>query len=474
MMLRFDDSTAEPPLPNKQEDAGDTTSLEPGLILIFGAGQPAFELLPLSTDGEPLEIGRASPVFAHSPDPLISRQHCRLRYTAGHFELCDLQSRNGSAIDGAALQGSRTFATESVVRLGQSLFLCCHDLRPFRSFGIKRDNQRIEGAALQRTRRMVTKIAEASRTLFISGESGAGKEAMAQAFHQASEGGKQRGPFVPVNCAAIPEGVAERLLFGARKGAFSGAASDSDGYIMAADGGTLFLDEIADLELSVQGKLLRVIESGELLPLGATQPRKVLTRICSATHKDLRALVAAGRFRADLYFRIGLAQITVPPLCQRREEIPWLIDMAVRALEKEIKIETSLVEACLLRAWPGNVRELLAEFKMTTLAALAASKSTLGAEDLRPGAGAALQATAATAVPAEDEGRTSARQAAPGSRSASAAEPPGKAQVIGALISSGSNISAAARALGLHRTQLRRLLARYNIDLSRLPDVGKL
>jgi transcriptional regulator with GAF, ATPase, and Fis domain len=133
------------------------------------------------------------------------------------------------------------------------------------------------------------------------------------------------GELVAVNCAAIPAGLAERLLFGTRKGAYSGADRDADGYLAAADGGTLFLDEVAELDLDVQAKLLRVLETGELLALGAARPRAVQLRVVAATLRDLRAAVAAGRFRDDLYYRIGRPEVRLPPLRERLEEIPWLV-----------------------------------------------------------------------------------------------------------------------------------------------------
>src|SRR5262249_18710429 len=135
--------------------------------------------------------------------------------------------------------------------------------------------------------------------------------------------------FVPVNCASVPAALAERLLFGARKGAYSGADADSDGWLQAADGGTLFLDEIADLPADVQAKLLRVIETRQVAPLGSTQARAVKLRLCSAAATDLRGAVAAGQFRDDLYYRVARPSVTVPPLRARAEDVPWLIQSAL-------------------------------------------------------------------------------------------------------------------------------------------------
>jgi transcriptional regulator with GAF, ATPase, and Fis domain len=296
--------------------------------------------------------------------------------------------------------------------------------------------------------------------LFISGESGTGKESLAHAFHKASP--QRGGPFVAVNCAAIPEGIAERLLFGALKGAFSGVVADSEGYLAAASGGTLFLDEVADMDPVVQGKLLRVIDTGELLPLGATRARKVQFQVCTATHKDLRALTQEGKFRADLYFRIGLPQIAVPPLRERREEIPWLMKAALRA-QPELLLSVPLVEACLLRAWPGNVREILAETHSAAFKAQAAKSDTVQVEHLSASAGAAM---AAPLRPVAEESARPAAASAASPRPASA--PPSRAQVLAALLEAKGNVSAAARALQVHRTQFRRLLVRHNIDREKL------
>src|SRR5262249_47131898 len=197
-------------------------------------------------------------------------------------------------------------------------------------------------------------------------------------------GASAGGPLVAVNCATIPEALAERLLFGARKGAFSGADADSDGYIQEADGGTLFLDEVAELSLAVQAKLLRVLETREVLPLGASKPRKIELRFCSATHRDLRAHVAAGKLREDLYFRIATPRVTVPPLRERPEEIPWLLQAEVSRIAPSLALHVSVVETCLLRGWPGNVREILAEIRSAAQTALSAESQRLEARHLNP------------------------------------------------------------------------------------------
>jgi transcriptional regulator with GAF, ATPase, and Fis domain len=289
---------------------------------------------------------------------------------------------------------------------------------------------------------------------------------VAQAFHRA--GPRAARPLVPVNCAAIPHALAERLLFGARRGAYSGADADAIGYLQEADGGTLFLDEVAELDLQVQAKLLRVLESKEIMPLGASKPRTVDFALCSATSKDLRALVAAGTWREDLYFRIARPAVTLPALRDRPEEIPALIAHELARLPPPAPgAHISFVEQCLLRPWPGNARELLAEVRAAAQAPRGGGHR-LTARHLAETAGSVFSA-AALDVPA-----------APPSRDTSPPDPPQKRmpridvawrqRIEDALRANGGNITAAARALGLHRNQMRRLLERHGIT----PAVGRL
>ena len=206
----------------------------------------------------------------------------------------------------------------------------------------------------------MAKIAEYKTTALITGESGVGKELVARALHRSSG---RRGPFVPVNCGAIPENLLESELFGHKKGAFTDAIQDRRGLFDESDGGTLFLDEIGELPLGLQVKLLRVLEDEKIRRLGETRDIKVDLRILAATHRDLLTETKAGRFREDLYYRLNVLPIHVPPLRQRREDIPLLVDhfvsrnnarlgTAIRGLDSEAR--RLLYEY----SWPGNVREL--------------------------------------------------------------------------------------------------------------------
>jgi two-component system response regulator FlrC len=192
--------------------------------------------------------------------------------------------------------------------------------------------------------------------VLIYGETGTGKDVLARAIHHASGRG---GPLVPVNCAAIPEGMAEALLFGHRKGAFTGAQRASQGYLRAAHGGTLFLDEVADLPLVIQSKLLRALEERAVAPLGATQPVRADWRVLAACQEPLAALVEAGRFRRDLYARLRGTEVTLAPLRERRQEIVPLFQRLLlgHGLE-DAALDPRFVEALCIQDWPHNVRDL--------------------------------------------------------------------------------------------------------------------
>jgi len=198
-------------------------------------------------------------------------------------------------------------------------------------------------------------------SVLVTGESGTGKEGIARAIHY--DGSRSQGPFVAVNCPAIPGGLAESSFFGHMRGAFTGAHDAHRGYFEQADAGTLFLDEIGDLPLDLQAKLLRTLETGRVTPLGATQERPVDVRIVAATNRDLTALIAQDRFREDLYFRLAGFRVMLPPLRERREDIPLLVDHFLRQFSKEMgrKLSGMNREALTMleaHRFPGNVREL--------------------------------------------------------------------------------------------------------------------
>ncbi len=245
------------------------------------------------------------------------------------------------------------------------------------------------------------RIAPTPLSILVTGETGTGKEMLARAIHRASD--RADRAMLPFNCTAVPRDMIESQLFGYRKGAFTGADTSFAGIIRAAAGGTLFLDEIAEVPLDVQPKLLRFLETHEIHPLGEPQPVKVDVRVIAATNARLEQLVAEGRFREDLFYRLNVVRLKLPPLRERREEIPPLVDHYLRKYGDEQKrgrltLSDETLEYLLLYAWPGNLRQLANEVRR--MVAMAEADSTLTPAQLSP----EIQASRRTipAVPAEE------------------------------------------------------------------------
>ena len=215
--------------------------------------------------------------------------------------------------------------------------------------------------AMQKVYRLIAKAATMTANVLISGESGTGKELVARAIHYSSP--RSDAPFVPVNCTAIPETLLESELFGHVKGAFTGANTSRTGFFQIADGGTIFLDEIGDASQSLQAKLLRVLQHKEITRVGSGEVIKIDTRVIAATHRDLKTLIDKGQFREDLFYRLSILDIFIPPLRSRREDIPELIGHFCRTFCREIDLtpigfSARAIEALTSYAWPGNIREL--------------------------------------------------------------------------------------------------------------------
>ena len=217
-------------------------------------------------------------------------------------------------------------------------------------------------AAMQQVRALVEKVARSMAPVLVNGESGTGKELVARAIHEISVRAAQ--PFIAVNCGAIPEQLLEAEFFGYRKGAFTGANEDREGFFQAANGGTLFLDEIGDLPLSMQSKLLRAIQERSVRPVGAVSEQAVNVRLLSATHKDLAAEVQAGRFRQDLFYRLNVIQIRVPPLRERLDDLPDITERVLERIAHDAgvspapRLTREALQQLACYAFPGNVREL--------------------------------------------------------------------------------------------------------------------
>ncbi len=256
---------------------------------------------------------------------------------------------------------------------------------PEREGGRHLEGQQIlgESPALRQVRELAAKLARTQAPVYVSGESGTGKELAARLIH--ADGARRSGPFVPVNCGAIPEALMESEFFGYRKGAFTGAEQDRDGFFQAAHGGTLFLDEVADLPLAMQVKLLRAIQEKKVRKLGATQEDPVDVRIICATHQNLARLIEDGRFRQDLFYRLNVIELRMPPLRECREDIgriagAILARLAIQAGGQPAALSPSALEALAKYDFPGNIRELENVLERATALSGAAQ---IGPDDLR-------------------------------------------------------------------------------------------
>jgi len=326
-------------------------------------------------------------------------------------------------------------------------------------------------ARMQRLLKLVARVAPTESTVLILGESGTGKELVARSLHVLSR--RAHGPFVAVNVAALPESLIESELFGYAKGAFTGATSDRAGLVEEAHQGTLFLDEIGDMPAATQVKLLRTLENNEVRRLGENVPRLVDVRVVAATHRDLQSLVAEGRFRGDLYYRLNVVQIEMPPLRERGGDVgllaSYFLDRAARRTGRTMLRFTPEAEMLLGRYdWPGNVRELenavehaVAVSEGPTLSANDLPASVRTPKLLSPRAGVDLENEPEMA-PGAARPRTSGRD--PDARSLDDVT---REHVLRALTRHGGNATAAAKQLGVSRTTLWRMLKRWGIPRGR-------
>jgi transcriptional regulator of acetoin/glycerol metabolism len=358
----------------------------PRLIIAFHARKPLDPAVRLSLgDLEEVRIGRGTPrswrrtgrtLELVVDDHEISRKHAVLRHNDDVWELTDLDSKNGTKVNGTRVSRA-ALVDGDVIELGAVSFVfkddacdlaVCTDL-DMQSTAPWPAALRSVSLEVESRLAPLFKIAPSTVPVLVRGETGTGKELTAKAVHQLSG---RRGAFVAVNCGAVPRTLIESELFGSRRGAFSGARDDREGLVRRADGGTLFLDEIAELPEESQVALLRVLQEGEVRPIGSADAIQVDVRVVAATHQDLEARVAAGTFRQDLYARLIGYVVTVPPLRARREDIGQLIATILERTTKEhaaITFDQTASRALIAYPYPLNVREL--EQAIRTAVALA-------------------------------------------------------------------------------------------------------
>ena len=383
-------------LSNETHDTGNAEAWEgPHLFRVLAAHAP--EEAPARhalLDVEVVEVGRGD-ATAHRrsgdrlridlADAWASEAHARLTRSVGRWQVEDLGSKNGTLVNGAKV--TRTLLADGdVVEIGRTFFVFAPQLEHAR--GAASDagaGEPLPGAAtllpwLGDALAQLAVVAAGRAPVVITGPTGSGKEVVARGVHAASG---RAGAFVPVNCGAIPRELVESTLFGHRRGAFSGAVDDEPGVIRGADRGTLFLDEIGDLPLPAQERRLRVLQEGEVTPVGASRPVAVDLRVLCATHRDLAGMAASGAFRADLWHRLRGFSVALPGLAERRADLGVLLGrlIARHAPGRRVTLQPRVARALLAHSWPGNVREL----EQVLVAALAlAGDGTIVSEHLPP------------------------------------------------------------------------------------------
>ncbi len=306
---------------------------------------------------QPCPVGRATagPVGIGLADPELSSVHATLVPGSERFAVLDQGSRNGTFVDGRRVE-EEDLGHGAVIRVGGSVLLYENMLVP-EDLTLAPEVPPLMGrsVATQQLRAEIDRLAPRNITVLIQGETGVGKEVVARTLHERSG---RPGPFVPVNCGALPADLVEAELFGNVAGAFTSAERARDGLFVAADGGTILLDEVGEMPLVAQPALLRVLATGEVRPVGATEPRRVDVRVVAATNRDLRARVEQGRFRGDLHSRLRGWNLPVLPLRERRADIPSLARHFLGGLGAPEGFSADVAEALCLHDWPGNVRDL--------------------------------------------------------------------------------------------------------------------
>jgi transcriptional regulator of acetoin/glycerol metabolism len=433
-----------------------------GLVLLFA--EPYESLAPAVVFDGTVTIGRDPPSGGFAlPVEAVSRLHARFSTHNGTWVVSDLLSRNGTFVNGKRVERG-ALAHGDRVRIGDAVFKFVSDRAdaylPYRLDGVvgppvrpTPQRELLGGLQMDELLAEVERVAASPLHVLVHGETGTGKELVARAVHRASG---RAGRLCAVNCAAIPTALLESELFGFKRGAFTGANQDKQGLVRAAHGGTLLLDEIGDMPIEAQAKLLRVIETREVVPLGATAGEKVDIRLVCATHRDLPALVEKGAFRGDLYARLCGYAVYLPPLRDRKEDI---YQLACR-FSGQAPLAFALMDALLSYDWPYNVRELDTTMRR---AVVVADGAPLTVAHL-PASMRGETARGETATgPIESATRAANAQGAPTARAAPSTSP--SADELRALLARhDGNLAAVARVLGKDRTQIRRWLRQAGID----------
>ncbi|MFK7991753.1 MAG: sigma 54-interacting transcriptional regulator [Sandaracinaceae bacterium] len=421
---------------------------EPVLRVVWPAAHAGTILLPR---GEAKTLGRGGErPLDHAS---VSRQHLSAKVRGMGVHVADAGSRHGTWLDGKRLDATMVAAGPgSVLRMAEVVAVVETREPPQPEV----DAERVPGSApsVRALRAMLARVALGAAPVLLLGETGTGKEYAARAIAEASG----RGPFLTTNCAGLTPAFADSQLFGHHKGAFTGAGDARRGLFREADGGTLFLDEVAEIPLEIQAKLLRAVEQGEVVPLGSDRPERVDVRLVTATHPDLHARVADGRFRRDLYARLSLAEITLPPLSQRRGDIvEWIARMDSRWATEEsaskLHWTADAIEALLRASWPENLRGLdRAVYQLRLRGPVVTPRTAADVSAVLAGTVAHMDTTSPAAPPAST---------AP---SAPLPPKPSREELVRVLAETDGSVRATAKHFSRDRRQIYRWMDAYGID----------
>jgi DNA-binding NtrC family response regulator len=416
----------------------------------------------LVTERERIRLGSHPTCDIVLNDRTVSRYHAEIQFTEKGYLLVDLESTNGTFLEGRRIERAY-LSPGAALKVGSSVisFNAVDE-----EIAVEADREGKLGDMIGRSMRMrqifglIKKIAPMDVTVMITGETGTGKELAARAIHELSP--RSKGPFVVLDCGAIPPNLIESELFGHEKGAFTGADRSRPGAFERADGGTIFLDELGELSLELQPRLLRVLEQREVRRVGANSVREIDVRVVAATNRDLQREIQAGNFREDLFFRLSVINIGLPALRERRDDIPVLVrrllrDPQVAARHGQKRFSEQAMSVLMTYDWPGNVRELVnvVQHVLTFADGEVIDVSDLPARFLEesPQAGGGLMV----------DDNLSFKEA-----KESLLESFEREYIANILRQCDGNISEAARRSGLHRKSIERLAKKYELDAKAL------
>ena len=476
------DTPESPSLVDTADSAVGTAGVaapRPGFVLLYARNFEQFSPAYVF-DSPAIVIGRDATANVVISEQAVSRHHARISFDGHGWTLSDLGSRNGTMVDGAFIRNDVELEDSQEVRIGDVLFkFVANGADHYAKYRIdgtvrgERQAKRLTGMAggwqMDSIAADLERIAPTPLSCVILGETGTGKEVAARELHRVSGRG---GTFQAINCAAIPANLVESELFGYRRGAFSGADREKAGLVKLADGGTLFLDEIGDMPLEAQAKLLRVLQSHEVFPLGSTAPEYVDIRVVCATHRNLNWYVSEGKFRGDLFGRLCEHIVRIPALRERKEDIYQLARLfCARYGNRDFSFDFSFIVALFHHDWPFNVRELESCLKRAT--ALAKS-NVINVGELpesiaflmRSYGGRPTQPHRSIEVDSPQRPFSAAARQSDAARRA----PPTERELRDLLARHHGNVAAAGRELGKERMQVHRWMKRYGISIEDYRD----